>query len=394
MSKARYSKLQFILSINFYVLALVIISFTGTSLAEAKAVNLVPAAPKVKAHAYLLMDFNSKRVLVSQNANKRVEPASLTKIMTVYVTLYELSKSNIKLEDQVKISEKAWRMKGSRMFIEVNSWVSVKELLNGVIIQSGNDASVALAEHIAGSESAFADLMNQHAINLGMQNTHFVNSTGWPNKNHYTTASDLALLTHALIRDFKEHYALFKIKHYTYNGIKQPNRNRLLWTDDRVDGVKTGHTESAGYCLVSSAKQKDMRLISVVTGTNNETARESSSRKLLSYGFRFYETFLFNKAHTALTTQRVWKGDKEELNLGLTEDLYISAPKGSRAKIKAHMKLDAMITAPVAKGQKFGSVNVMLGEELLTTRPLVSLTPVKEGGLFSTLIDNIILMFK
>jgi len=361
---------------------------------QAKDVSLVPAAPQVKAHAYLLMDFNSQNIIVSQNADKPVEPASLTKLMTVYVTLYEISKNNIKLEDQVKISEKAWRMKGSRMFIEVNSWVSVKELLNGVIIQSGNDASVALAEHIAGSESAFADLMNQHAKNLGMQNTNFVNSTGWPHKNHYTTAKDLALLSRALIFDFKEHYPLFKIKYYTYNGIKQPNRNRLLWTDDRVDGLKTGHTESAGYCLISSAKQKDMRLITVVTGTTSESSRETATRKLLSYGFRFYETYLLNKAHTALTSQRVWKGEKEELELGLTEDLYITAPKGSRSKIKANMKLDSMITAPVSKTQKFGTVNVLLNNKVLTSRPLVALSNIKEGGFFGNLVDNIILMFK
>lgn len=391
MSNTRYLKL---LIIFFVSTCLVAVMPALVSPVLAKSISLVPAAPKVKAHAYLLMDFNSNSIIVSQNADKRVEPASLTKLMTIYVTLYELSKNNIKLDDKVKISEKAWRMKGSRMFIKVNSWVSIDELLHGVIIQSGNDASVALAEHIAGSESAFADLMNQHAVNLGLLNTHFVNSTGWPSENHYTTANDLAVLTRALINDFKDFYALFKIKHYTHNGIKQPNRNRLLWTDDRVDGVKTGHTESAGYCLVSSATQNDMRLIAVVTGTNSETIREASSRKLLSYGFRFYETFLLNSAHTSLTNQRVWKGDKEELTLGLTEDLYITAPKGNRSKIKANMKLDAMITAPVSKGQKFGTVNVMLGEELLTSRPLVSLADVKEGGFFSRLIDNIILMFK
>ncbi len=374
-----------------YIVLTSLLLFNGS--AWSKSVSLVPAPPTVKAHAYLLMDFNSGRMIVSKNAEKRVEPASLTKLMTVYVTLYELSKNNIKLEDQVKISEKAWRMKGSRMFIEVNSWVSVNELLHGVIIQSGNDASVALAEHIAGSESAFADLMNQHAANLGMDNTHFVNSTGWPNKNHYTTVKDLAVLTQALIRNFKEHYSLFKVKYYTYNGIKQPNRNRLLWTDNRVDGVKTGHTESAGYCLVSSAKQKNMRLISIVTGTNSENARETASRKLLSYGFRFYETYPLNKAHETLTTQRLWKGEKDEINLGLAEDLYITIPKGNRSKIRANMKLDSMITAPVTKGQKFGTVNVMLGEQVLATKPLVALNNIKEAGFFGKLIDNILLMF-
>lgn len=401
MSNSRYLKLllnfftgSWFAAIRGFIPAFILTSSLAALSTPALAVSLVPAAPAIKAHAYLLMDFNSKRVIVSQNPDDRVEPASLTKLMTVYVTLYELSKNNIKIDDQVKISEKAWRMKGSRMFIEVNSLVSVKELLHGVIIQSGNDASVALAEHIAGSEAAFSDLMNQHAKILGMNNTHFVNSTGWPNENHYTTARDLAILTRALIHDFKDHYDLFKIKHYTYNGIKQPNRNRLLWTDDRVDGVKTGHTESAGYCLIASALQKDMRLISVVTGTTSESSRESASRKLLSYGFRFYETFLLNSAHTALTKQRVWKGDKEEVNLGLTEDLYITAPKGTRSNIQANMKLDAMITAPVMKGQKFGTVDVALGDEILSSQPLVSLEDVKEGGLFSKLIDNIILLFK
>ena len=379
----------------FKLLILLYIVFSATfSIAQAKSVNLVPAPPKVKAHAYLLVDFNSQHTIASKNADKRVEPASLTKIMTVYVTLYELSKNNIKLEDQVKISEKAWRMKGSLMFIEVNSWVSINELLHGVIIQSGNDASVALAEHIAGSESAFADLMNQHAVNLGMLNTNFVNSTGWPHKNHYTTANDMAKLTRALIHDFKKHYALFKVKQYTYNNIKQSNRNRLLWIDDRVDGVKTGHTQSAGYCLISSAEQKGMRLISIVTGANSESSRETASRKLLNYGFRFYETYLLNKADTVLTSQRIWKGDKENIDLGLTEDLYITAPKGSRSKVKANMKLDAMITAPVSKHQSFGTVNVLLNEKQLTSRPLVSLTDIGEGGFFSQLIDNIILLFK
>jgi len=383
MSTTRYLK----------VLILLVITFFHTNVFS-KTPHLVPAVPKIKAHAYLLMDFNSQHIIASKNADKRVEPASLTKMMTVYVTLYELSKNNIKLEDQVKISEKSWRMKGSRMFIEVNSWVSVNELLKGVIIQSGNDASIALAEHIAGSEAAFANVMNQHALNLGMLNTHFVNSTGWPNKNHYTTVKDLSILTRALIKDFKDQYKLFKVKYYTYNGIKQPNRNRLLWTDERVDGVKTGHTESAGYCLVSSATQKNMRLITVVTGTNSESTRETSSRNLLSYGFRFYETFLLNKAHESLTTQRVWKGDDDELNLGLTHDLYITAPRGSRNKIKANMKLAAMITAPVQKGKSFGSVNVTLANEVLASRPLVALKDVKEDGFIGKLIDNIILMFK
>ena len=368
--------------------------FAGFSTQLLANPRLVPAAPEIPAKAYLLIDQQSGYILASKNQDQRIEPASLTKLMTAYVVFYEIQSGSISLEDQVKISEKAWRMKGSRMFIEVNKLVSVENLLKGMIIQSGNDASVALAEHVAGSEHAFVTLMNNHARNMGLKNTHFMNSTGWPEANHYTTAHDLARIAIALIQDFPDYYPWYKIKEYTYNNIKQYNRNRLLWLDDRVDGIKTGHTESAGYCLIASAKQDDMRLVSVVLGTPSENSRASASRALLNYGFRFYETFALHKAYEPLTSMRIWKGETESLPLGLQQTLYITAPRGSRKKIKANMNIDSMIVAPAAKGQAFGTVNVMLGEQQLAQRPLIALKDVPEGGLWRKLVDNIVLLFK
>ncbi|MCW9023479.1 MAG: D-alanyl-D-alanine carboxypeptidase [Gammaproteobacteria bacterium] len=375
------------------LLTLIFLLFSGISLTLQAAPKLVPAVPAVPATAYLLMDQMSGQVLAAKNENERVEPASLTKLMTAYVVFYEIQAGSISLEDPVRISEKAWRMGGSRMFIEVNKTVSVEKLLMGMIIQSGNDASVALAEHVAGSEEAFVTLMNKHAQNLGLTGTHFMNSTGWPDKEHYSTAADLARLASAVIENYPDYYPWYKIKEYTFNEITQPNRNRLLWLDDRVDGIKTGHTESAGYCLITSAKQDDMRLVSVVLGTPSEKARVSSSRSLLNFGFRFYETFPLHEAHEALTTMRIWKGESETLSLGLDNTLYVTAPRGSREKIKANMKVDTMIMAPALKGQAYGTVNIMLGEEVLATRPLVAISDIPEGGLWRTLVDNVILLF-
>ena len=354
---------------------------------------IVPAPPNLSAKAWLLIDHNSGRVLVEHNSHQRVEPASLTKMMTAYVVLYTMRNGSVSAEDMVRVSEKAWRMKGSRMFIEVNSLVSVDELLKGMIIQSGNDASVALAEHVAGNEDAFVDLMNQHARSLGMTETNFTNSTGWPNAEHYTTPHDLAILSRALIRDFPDHYTWYRIKEYTYNNIRQFNRNRLLWLDDKVDGIKTGHTESAGYCLVASARKDDMRLISIILGTDSDNARASSSRKLLSYGFRFYETFLLHRANEPLENMRIWKGENETVPLGLQEDLYITIPRGQRNKVNANMTVETMLVAPAKKGQTYGNVNIMLGEEKLRQQSLVALEDVPEGGLWRQMIDNIKLLF-
>lgn len=354
---------------------------------------IVPAPPNLSAKAWLLIDHNSGRVLVEHNSHQRVEPASLTKMMTAYVVLYTMRNGSVSADDMVRVSEKAWRMKGSRMFIEVNSLVSVDELLKGMIIQSGNDASVALAEHVAGNEDAFVDLMNQHARSLGMTETNFTNSTGWPNAEHYTTPHDLAILSRALIRDFPDYYTWYRIKEYTYNNIRQFNRNRLLWLDDNVDGIKTGHTESAGYCLVASARKDDMRLISIILGTDSDNARASNSRKLLSYGFRFYETFLLHRANEPLENMRIWKGENETVPLGLQEDLYITIPRGQRNKVNANMTVETMLVAPAKKGQTYGSVNIMLGDEKLRQQSLVALEDVPEGGLWRQMIDNIRLLF-
>ena len=374
-------------------LTLTLLFLLTRSLARA-APTILPAPPSLAAKAWLLIDHNSGRVLVEHNSQLAVEPASLTKMMTTYAVLYAIRDASVSAEDKVRVSEKAWRMKGSRMFIEVNSLVSVDELLKGTIIQSGNDASVALAEHVAGSEDAFVQLMNQHAATLGMTGTHFTNSTGWPDENHYTTPRDLAILSRALIRDFPDHYSWYRIKEYTYNNIRQFNRNRLLWLDDRVDGIKTGHTESAGYCLVASAQQNDMRLISVVLGADSEKARATASRKLLNYGFRFYETFLLHHAKEPLQNLRIWKGETETVPLGLQQDLYITIPRGQRKKVKANMTVETMLVAPAQKGQTYGSVNIMLGEEELSTQPLVALEDVPEGGLWRQTVDSIKLMFK
>lgn len=375
------------------LLPLIFFLFSSFISSAAAAPKLVPSAPSVPAKAYLLIDQMSGQVLAAKNENQRIEPASLTKLMTAYVVFYEIQAGGVNLEDEVRVSEKAWRMGGSRMFIEVNKMVSVEKLLKGMIIQSGNDASVALAEHVAGSEEAFVTLMNKHAQNLGLSGTQFMNSTGWPHKDHYSTAADLARLSSALIENFPDYYPWYKIKEYTFNNIRQFNRNRLLWLDERVDGLKTGHTESAGYCLITSAMQDNMRLVSVVVGTPSENARASASRALLNYGFRFYETFPLHKANEPLTTMRIWKGESETLPLGLDNVLYVTAPRGSRDKIKANMKVDTMIMAPAVKGQAYGSVNVMLGEETLATRPLIALNNIPEGGLWRTLVDNIILLF-
>ena len=358
------------------------------------APSLIPAPPRVNAKAYLLIDHNSGHVLAEKNADKRIEPASLTKLMTAYVVLYEIERGGIDIDDEVKISEKAWRMRGSRMFLRVNSLVQVKELLKGLIVQSGNDASVALAEHIASNEASFVELMNQHAERLNMNSTHFNNSTGWPDNNHYTTVRDLAKLSQAIINDFPKHYSWYKIKKYTHNKITQPNRNRLLWLDDRVDGIKTGHTEAAGYCLIASAKQNEMRLISVVTGTSKDNARIAASRKLLNYGFRFFETNLIHSANTEITNMRVWKGEEQQLSLGITKNLYITTPKGLLRKLKNNIKVEAMIEAPVAQGQSYGQLNIMLGNKKLATQELVALSTIKEGGLWRKLTDNIQLLFQ
>lgn len=355
---------------------------------------LVPVPPKVKAKGYLLVDFNSGRVLAEKNADERMEPASLTKMLSSYVVAYELREGNIKLDDEVLISKKAWKMPGSRMFVEVGKKVPLESLLKGVIIQSGNDATVALAEHVAGSETAFASLMNQHAEALGMIGSNFVNSTGLPHKDHFTTPRDMYILARAIISDFPEHYKWYAIKEYKYNGIKQYNRNKLLWRDKFVDGVKTGHTESAGFCLVASAKRENMRLISVVLGTKSENARADESRKLLGYGFRFFETHQLYAANTVLTEAPIWKGEKKTVQLGIKEDLYVTVPRGQYKHLDASMNIESKIVAPASKGQEIGVVEVKLGDLDFASRSLVVLDSVESGTLFNNLMDEIKLLFE
>ncbi|HHO59413.1 MAG TPA: D-alanyl-D-alanine carboxypeptidase [Thiotrichales bacterium] len=353
----------------------------------ARAAVPVPAPPDVAAKNYILVDYASGNVLAEKGADEPIEPASITKLMTAYVVYHELAAGRLSEDDQVTISEKAWRMGGSRMYLEVGSTVSVRELLKGLIIQSGNDASVALAEHIAGTEDAFVSLMNQYAAALRMDSTHFVNCTGWPDKAHLSTARDIATLSRAIIREFPEHYKLYAEKEYTYNNIKQYNRNKLLWSDATVDGLKTGHTESAGYCLVASAKRADTRLISVVLGTKSKKARASVSQALLNYGFRFYETHLLYSAGETLARPRIWKGELENVAVGLPQDLYITIPRGAYKELNASMDIDKTIEAPVQKGDELGEVKIRLNGELLDSTPLIALQSVEKGNIIQVIKD-------
>jgi len=363
----------------------ILFSFFTTAMATAP----LPAPPRVNAKAQLLMDYHSGQILAENNIDTPLEPASLTKVMTVYVVANELKEGNISLENEVVVSEKAWRMSGSRTFIEVNKKIPLKTLLMGVVIQSGNDASVALAEHVSGSEEVFVELMNQHSERLGLKGTHFINSTGLPDPNHYTTARDLATLTAALIRDFPETYALSKIKEFTFNGIVQHNRNRLLWRDESVDGVKTGHTETAGYCLVASAERQGMRLISVVLGSATENEREMATQALLNYGFRFYETHRLYSARQPLTQVRVWKGQVDKADLGLSEDLYVTIPRRQYKELNAAMDLESAVIAPVEQGQPKGTLKISLKGNEVAKRPLIALQSVSEGGFVHRLVDDL-----
>ncbi|MBI3562111.1 MAG: D-alanyl-D-alanine carboxypeptidase [Gammaproteobacteria bacterium] len=356
--------------------------------------DVVPPTPNINAKAFLLMDSFSGKVLTGQNVDARIEPASLTKLMSAYVLMSEIKKGTISINDQVRISEKAWRTQGSKMFVEVNKTVLFKDLLMGMIIQSGNDATIALAEHTAGSEEGFTALMNQYARQLGMKNSNFVNSTGWPDPNHYTTAMDLAILTRALITDFPEHYSMYKIQEYTYNNIWQFNRNPLLKLDKDVDGVKTGHTDSAGYCLIGSALKNNMRLISVVIGASSDKARETASMALLNYGFRFYETVNVHLANSAITTPEVFKGEKNSVPLGLNENLYVTIPRGKRDHVQANVNVNDAIIAPIIKGKQYGQVEIKVDDQTILTRPLVALETVKQGGLWRRAVDSVKLWFE
>lgn len=359
------------------------------ALPEPVTPHVVPSPPSVAGTSHLLIDFDSGKVLASKEPDARIEPASLTKIMTGYVVINELANGNMSMDEMVTISEKAWKMPGSKMFIEVGKQVTVRDLIKGMVIQSGNDASVALAEYIAGSEAVFAQLMNKYAQTLGMTNTNFVNATGLPHPDHYTSANDLALLTKALITKFPEEYKWYSEKKFTFNGITQYNRNKLLWQDPTVDGLKTGHTEAAGYCLVSSAKRDDMRLISVVLGTNSMEQRIQETQKLLNYGFRFFETHPLYKANQRLNDVTVWEGSKDLLGVGLQNDLYVTIPRGQYKNLVIESTLQPEIVAPIQTHQALGTLQVSLNGKTLVEQPLVALSDVEEGSFFKKLFDQI-----
>jgi D-alanyl-D-alanine carboxypeptidase (penicillin-binding protein 5/6) len=358
----------------------------------------VPPPPDVDGKAWVLMDYATGQILASKNPDERVEPASITKIMTDYVVSAELANGKIKMTDPVTISEHAWRgggagTDGSTSFLKLNSQVPLKDLLYGMIIQSGNDAAIALAEHTAGSEGAFANLMNAYARQLGMTNTHFENASGYPIENHYTTAHDIAILSRALIHDFPEDYAISAIKQFEWNGIKQGNRNTLLWRDPSVDGIKTGHTAAAGYCLAASAKQGDSRMIAIVMGASSEKARADSAMALLNYGFRFYETHKLYDAGKALATPRLWKGEADALPIGIAQPLEITVKRGQYDQLKATMDIPATLVAPFKKGQQVGTLHVTLEGKPLQSMPLVALADAPQGGFFKRLWDSILLWF-
>lgn len=355
----------------------------------------VTPPPNLAVNAYILKDFNTGTMLAGFKENERVEPASLTKIMTAYLAFEAIQNRYLKLDQSLTVSEKAWKIEGSKMFIEPNKPVTVDELLHGLIIQSGNDASITLAEGIAGSEEQFADLMNKKAAKLGMKNTHYVNSTGLPDPQHYTTAQDLSVLASALIRDFPLDYKrLYSMKEYTYNKITQPNRNRLLWLDANVDGMKTGHTESAGYCLIASSKRSETRLISVVLGAVSETSRAIESQKLLNYGFQFFETTMVYRKGQPINSLRVWKGNEKLVNAALAQDLYFALPKGDYARVKANMTSKQPLIAPVKVNQVIGSIIFTLDGKKIAERPLVAAKTVDAGGFFSRMLDSIKLMLQ
>ena len=353
-----------------------------------------PSPPEVSARAHVLVDYRSGALLASNNPDERHEPASLTKMMSTYVVFAELREGNIRLDDMVLVSEKAWRAPGSRMFIEVGDRVSVEQLLLGVIIQSGNDASIALAEHVAGHESAFADLMNRHAERLGMHDSNFTNASGLPDPDLYTTPRDMATVARALIREFPDYYQWHAVKSFEYNGIEQKNRNRLLWQDESVDGLKTGYTRSAGYCLVASAARGDMRLVSVVMGSPSAKIRTRATAALLGFGFRAYEARRVYGADEVVAKLQVWKGESPELRLGLAEDLFLTISRGDHERLATIVETEETNIAPVARGAVRGTLRVQLDNEVLAERPLVALHSVELGSLWQRLGDSIRLLFR
>ncbi|HKY02678.1 MAG TPA: D-alanyl-D-alanine carboxypeptidase family protein [Burkholderiales bacterium] len=376
-----------IFMLRILLLVLFSISF---GLARADA----PPMPPVAAKSWVLLDYQTGTAIASETPDTRTDPASLTKLMTAYLVFDALGKGQLKLDQAVPVSTKAWKAEGSRMFIEPLKPVTVNELIYGMIVQSGNDATIALAEAVAGSEEIFAGVMNRQAQKLGMTNTNFVNSTGLPDPKHYSSARDMAILAAALIRDFPDNYKVYSTREYRYNNITQPNRNRLLWLDPNVDGVKTGHTEAAGYCLVASAKRGERRLISVVLGTASDSARARESQKLLNYGFQFYDSVpVYRKAQT-ISTLKVWKGAEESLHAGVERDLFLTLPRGDAQRLKAELVSQQPLVAPVAAGQKVGIVRLSLDGKPMGEYPVVANEEVPVAGFFGRVADTVRLWFK
>ena len=378
------------MKVRFVALLALFVAFA----AGASDLRPLPAPPIIGATSYLVIDARTGHQIASLEPDKAVAPASLTKLMTAYVVFKTLQEGQIQLSDEVTVSEKAWRAEGSRMFIEVGKRVSVEDLLLGMIVQSGNDASIALAEYIAGTESVFAEMMNQYAKALGMLSSNFVNATGLPGDDHYSTARDLATLARAIINEFPEYYQWYSVKEFTFNDIKQPNRNNLLWRDDSVDGMKTGHTDAAGYCLVSSAQRDGMRVVSVVLGTSSAKARIDGSQSLLNYAFRFFETRLLFKAGEEIATARIWKSANEFSSLGVLEDLYITVQRGAYDSLESVHSIPAIIEAPVAQGQPLAELTISLNGETLISQPLRALADNPTGSFWQRTVDSVSLWFE
>ena len=354
----------------------------------------IPAPPQLGVKGYILIDHATGDVVAESNPDEILEPASLTKLMTAYTVFKALGDGQVNLDDEVRVSERAWGTEGSRTFIELGTAVSVEDLLQGMIVQSGNDASVALAEHVAGTEEVFADLMNFYADQLGMESSSFRNSTGLPDPDHYMTARDAATIARAIITEFPEYYMWYSQREFTYNDIEQPNRNLLLWRDESVDGLKTGYTEAAGYCLVTSAERAGMRLVSVVMGSHSAEARANDSQALLNYGFRFFETYRLYSASDEVATARVWKGETDTVSLGVAEDHFLTIPKGRYDSLNSDTTLDTELTAPIEAGTTVGTVTITMNDEELAVLPLVALTDVGEAGLWKRIKDEFILWFE
>ena len=357
------------------------------------AQNLLPRPPQINVTSYILVEPVTGKVLAEFNADDQIEPASMTKVMTGYIAADQLHRNLVRADDEVLISTKAWKMEGSRMFIEAGKRVSFEDLIKGVVIQSGNDASVAIAEYLGGTEEGFVDIMNAYAQSLGLNNTLFENSTGLPSSNHFSSARDLSIISANLINNFPKHYALYKEKSFTFNDIRQLNRNRLLWRDDSVDGIKTGHTESAGFCLISSAARGSMRLIAVVAGANSEDERFNASQRLLEYGFRFFVTQNLLESNEEVRSADVWGGKKDNVSLGLAKDLIVTVPRAELPGLKIDYTFNNNIEAPISKGDILGSLSVKSGDTVIANANLVALEEVEPKGFFGRLISKIIMWF-